>query len=167
MLVRLHAAALNHRDLYVAAGGRTPAGHTFVLGSDGAGTIEAIGPGVREAGVGDHVLVYPSMRWGNHESAPGPGFEILGGAENGTFAQYIILPLENVRRKPDHFCVGEAAALPLAGLTAYRALLSGRIAGGGRPCSSTGSAARSRSTPCRSPSSRRACHRDEQQRREA
>jgi zinc-binding alcohol dehydrogenase/oxidoreductase len=123
VLVRLHAAALNHRDLYVLQGGRTPAGHAFVVGSDGAGTVEAIGPGVREAGVGDHVLVYPSMRWGNKENAPGPDFEVLGGVDNGTFAQYIALPLENVRRKPDHLSWEEAAALPLAGLTAYRALV--------------------------------------------
>ncbi len=123
VLVRLQAAALNHRDLYMLQGGRTPAGHTFVLGSDGAGTIEAIGPGVREAGVGDQVLVYPSMRWGNREGAPDPGFEVLGGADNGTFAQYIALPLENVRRKPDHLSWEEAAALPLSGITAYRALI--------------------------------------------
>jgi zinc-binding alcohol dehydrogenase/oxidoreductase len=123
VLVRLHAAALNHRDLYVLQGGRTDAGRAFVVGSDGAGTVEAIGPGVREAGVGDHVLVYPSMRWGNKENAPGPDFEVLGGVDNGTFAQYIALPLENVRRKPDHLSWEEAAALPLAGLTAYRALV--------------------------------------------
>jgi zinc-binding alcohol dehydrogenase/oxidoreductase len=123
VLVRVHAAALNHRDLYLLQGGRTPPGQSFVIGSDGAGTIEAIGPGVREAGVGDHVLIYPSMRWGNKENAPGPGFEVLGGADNGTFAQYIALPLENVRRKPDHLSWEEAAALPLSGLTAYRALV--------------------------------------------
>ncbi len=123
VLVRLHAAALNHRDLYLLQGGRTPEGHAFVVGSDGAGTVEAIGPGVREAGVGDQVLVFPSMRWGNKESAPGPGFEVLGGADNGTFAEYIALPLENVRRKPDHLSWEEAAALPLSGLTAYRALI--------------------------------------------
>lgn len=123
VLVRLHAAALNHRDLYLLPGGRTPPGHTFIVGSDGAGTIEAIGPGVREAGVGDQVLVYPSMRWGAKESAPGPGFEVLGGVDNGTFAQYIALPVENVRRKPDHLSWEEAAALPLSGLTAYRALI--------------------------------------------
>jgi zinc-binding alcohol dehydrogenase/oxidoreductase len=123
VLVRLHAAALNHRDLYVLNGGRTPPGHTLVVGSDGAGTIEAIGPGVREAGVGDHVVVYPSMRWGNKENAPGPGFEVLGGVDNGTFAQYIALPLDNVRRKPDHLSWEEAAALPLSGITAYRALV--------------------------------------------
>ena len=123
VLVRLHAAALNHRDLYLLQGGRTPEGQAFVVGSDGAGTVEAIGPGVREAGVGDQVLVFPSMRWGNKESAPGPGFEVLGGADNGTFAEYIALPLENVRRKPDHLSWEEAAALPLAGLTAYRALI--------------------------------------------
>jgi zinc-binding alcohol dehydrogenase/oxidoreductase len=123
VLVRLQAAALNHRDLYLLRGERTAPGHTFVLGSDGAGTIEAIGPGVREAGVGDQVLIYPAMRWGNREAAPGPGFEVLSGADNGTFAQYIALPLENVRRKPDHLSWEEAAALPLAGLTAYRALI--------------------------------------------
>ncbi len=124
VLVRLHAAALNHRDLYLLQGGRTPPGHSFIVGSDGAGEVAAVGEGVTDVAQGDPVLVYPSMRWGNRQDAPGPGFDVLGGVDNGTFAQYIALPAENVRRKPDHLSWEEAAALPLAGLTAYRALLS-------------------------------------------
>jgi zinc-binding alcohol dehydrogenase/oxidoreductase len=124
VLIRLRAAALNHRDLYMLQGGRTPPGHSFILGSDGAGEVAAVGADVADVAEGDPVLVYPSMRWGNHQNAPGPDFDVLGGTDNGTFAQYILLPAENVRRKPDHLSWEEAAALPLAGLTAYRALLS-------------------------------------------
>jgi zinc-binding alcohol dehydrogenase/oxidoreductase len=124
VLIRLHAAALNHRDLYMLQGGRTPPGHAFILGSDGAGEVAAVGADVTDFAEGDAVLVYPSMRWGNRQDAPGPDFDVLGGADNGTFAQYIALPAGNVRRKPDHLSWEEAAALPLAGLTAYRALLS-------------------------------------------
>lgn len=124
ILIRLHAAALNRRDLAVLQGIRTPPGHSFVLGSDGAGEVAAVGEGVPDVAEGDAVLVYPAMRWGNRQDAPGPGFDVLGGVDNGTFAQYIVLPAENVRRKPDHLSWEEAAALPLAGLTAYRAVLS-------------------------------------------
>lgn len=122
--VRLRAAALNHRDLYLVQGGRTPAGHAFVIGSDGAGKIDAIGAGVEGVHVGQEVVVYPAMRWGEREDAPGPGFEVLGGADNGTFAQYIVLPAGNVRPKPGHLSWVEAAALGLSGLTAYRALVA-------------------------------------------
>lgn len=122
--VRLHAAALNHRDLYLLQGGRTPPGHAFVIGSDGAGEIDVVGADVEDVAVGDAVVVYPAMRWGHRQDAPGPGFEVLGGVDDGTFAQYIVLPTENVRRKPEHLSWEEAAALPLSGLTAYRALLS-------------------------------------------
>src|SRR5262245_22779737 len=102
VLIRLIAAALNHRDLAVLQGARTPPGYSFVPGSDGAGEVAAVGEEVTDFAVGDAVLIYPSMRWGNRQDAPGPGFEVLGGVDNGTFAQYIVLPAENVRRKPDH-----------------------------------------------------------------
>jgi NADPH:quinone reductase-like Zn-dependent oxidoreductase len=124
VLVRLHAVALNRRDLAVLQGARTPAGNSFVLGSDGAGEVAAVGADVTDMAEGDAVLVYPAMRWGNRQDAPGPGFDVLGGVDNGTFAPYVVLPAENVRRKPEHLSWEEAAALPLAGLTAYRALLS-------------------------------------------
>ncbi len=124
VLVRLHAAALNHRDLYMIAGGRTPATHSFVVGSDGAGVVEAIGAGVQSVGVGERVLIFPTLNWGPRQDAPGADFDILGGSRDGTLAEYIALPAANVYRKPEHFSWAEAAALGLSGLTAYRALVS-------------------------------------------
>lgn len=122
--VRLHAAALNHRDLYLIAGARTPASHAFTPGSDGAGVIDAVGPDVRERTVGDEVLIFPTLHWGEREVAPGPTFDILGGSTDGTLAEYLVLPATNVYPKPAHLSWEEAAALPLSGLTAYRALMT-------------------------------------------
>lgn len=123
LLVHLHAAALNHRDLYVI-GGRTPTDRAFTPGSDGAGVVAAVGPGVEGVAVGVEVLIFPTLNWGEGEAAPGPDFGILGGPSNGTLAEYIALPAANVRSKPAHLSWQEAAALPLSALTAYRALTS-------------------------------------------
>jgi len=122
--VRLHTAALNHRDLYMIAGSRTPTGHAFTPGSDGAGVVDAVGPDTRAVAVGDEVLIFPTLNWGERDEAPGPGFDILGGATNGTLADAIVLPAENVRPKPAHLSWEEAAALPLSGLTAFRGLIT-------------------------------------------
>jgi NADPH:quinone reductase-like Zn-dependent oxidoreductase len=82
---------------------------------------------------GDEVVIYPSLRWGIFESHPGPDFEILGGPTDGTYAQFIRIPAENVFPKPSHLSFEEAAAFPLAGLTAWRALITkARLAPGER-----------------------------------
>jgi len=129
--VRLRAAALNHRDLYMIAGTRTPAGHAFTPGSDGAGLIDAMGPDVRERAVGDGVLVFPTLHWGEQDAAPGPAFDILGGPTDGTLAEYLVLSATNLYPKPAHLSWEEAAALSLSGLTAYRALITrARLAAG-------------------------------------
>jgi zinc-binding alcohol dehydrogenase/oxidoreductase len=117
VVVELKAAAVNHRDLFV----RSPAGPAyqfplpFVPGSDGAGV---------RRDTGEEVVVYPSLAWGDREDAPGPDFRILGGPDDGTYAELIALRTENVFPKPARLTWEEAAALPLAGLTAYRALFS-------------------------------------------
>ena len=113
VLVELRAAALNHRDLYVLDGrfaGREP---PLVPGSDGAGV---------RADTGEEVVVFPSLAWGDREEAPGPDFRILGVPDQGTHAQLIAVPEENLCPKPQRFSWAEAAAFPLAGLTAYRGL---------------------------------------------
>ena len=123
VLVSLKAAALNRRDTYVRKG-VAPSPLPVILGSDGAGTIAALGAGVGGVAVGDEVIVFPSLSWGGGEAAPGPGFRILGGPDNGTYAEQIVVPAENVFPKPAGLSWHEAAALPLAGLTAWRALIS-------------------------------------------
>ena len=66
----------------------------------------------------------PSLGWGGGEDAPGPGFRILGGPDDGTYAELVRVPAENVFPRPSRLSWEESAALPLAGLTAYRALVS-------------------------------------------
>ena len=70
-------------------------------------------------------------RGGDREAAPGPDFQILGGPHDGTYAELVCVPAENLFPKPSRLSWEEAAALPLAGLTAYRALFSrgGLVAG--------------------------------------
>lgn len=121
VVVELRAAALNRRDLRVR-GGQYPL--PLVPGSDGAGV---------RRDTGDEVIILPSLGWGAREDHPGPDFRILGGPDWGTFAELIAIAAVNVFPKPRRLSWQEAAALPLAGLTAYRALFArGRLVGGER-----------------------------------
>jgi NADPH:quinone reductase-like Zn-dependent oxidoreductase len=119
VVVELRTVALNRRDLGVVAGRYGDFPTPFVPGSDGAGV---------RRDTGEEVVVFPSLAWGGREDSPGPDFRILGGADDGTFAELVAVPRENIFLKPARFSWHEAAALPLAGLTAYRALFTrGRV----------------------------------------
>ncbi|MBD0290533.1 MAG: zinc-binding dehydrogenase [Thermoleophilia bacterium] len=120
--VDLVAAALNRRDWWIRRGGT--ASLPAVLGSDGAGVVSAVGEGVSEVGEGDEVVINPSLDWGGREDAPGPSFRILGVPDQGTYAEQIVVSAAQVRPKPRRYSWLEAAALPLAGLTAWRATVT-------------------------------------------
>ncbi|WP_408009659.1 zinc-binding dehydrogenase [Pseudalkalibacillus sp. A8] len=121
--VQLKAAGLNHRDLFVLhRHGEDEA--PFVVGSDGAGIVTEIGSGVTGVSVGDEVVINPGLGWEKNSSAPPEGFEILGYPSNGTFAEEVAVPAEHVEPKPEHLSWEEAGVLPLAALTAYRALFT-------------------------------------------
>ena len=119
-VVRLRAAALNHRDVWIRKGQYAGLKFPIVLGSDGVGTVTK-GP---EEWVGKSVIVNPALDWGPDEAAQGEGFRILGLPDDGTFADEVRVPVENLVLKPAFLSDAQAAALPLAGLTAYRALFS-------------------------------------------
>jgi zinc-binding alcohol dehydrogenase/oxidoreductase len=128
VVIELKAAALNRRDYWITQGKypgiRTP----VVLGSDGAGIVALAGPGVSGSWVGREVLLYPARDWGERPSAQGPHFRILGMPDDGTFATAIVVPASMLYARPPHLSWQEAAALPLAGLTAYRAVfVQGRL----------------------------------------
>ena len=124
VLVALRAAALNRRDIAMRSQPHLADMMPFIPGSDGAGVVAAVGSEVSEVKVGDEVVIFPSLHWGIFETHPGPDFEILGGPTDGTYAEFIRLPAENVFPKPAHLSFEEAAAFPLAGLTAWRALIT-------------------------------------------
>lgn len=119
--VELKASALNWHDVLVRRGHyASPLPH--VLGADGAGV---------RRDTGAEVVILPSLWWGEREEAPGPDWQILGDVRRGTHAELITVPVECVAPRPAHLSWAEAAALPLTGLTAYRALFTrGRLRAG-------------------------------------
>ncbi|MBO2010785.1 zinc-binding dehydrogenase [Hymenobacter negativus] len=122
ILVKLHAAALNHRDVFIQEGKYAGIRLPCTLGADGAGEVAAHGPSVPAdaPAVGARVLIYPGLRWGNNPRAQARDFVVLGMPDPGTFAEYINLPAEYIFPLPTHLSFEQGAALPLAGLTAYR-----------------------------------------------
>jgi zinc-binding alcohol dehydrogenase/oxidoreductase len=120
-VVELRAAALNWHDVLVRQGKyASPLPHT--PGADGAGI---------DLTTGEDVVILPSLWWGDDESAPGPRWEILGDHRPGTYAERVAVPTDCVAPKPAGLSWVEAAALPLVGLTTYRALVSrGRLRSG-------------------------------------
>ncbi|OGX87266.1 alcohol dehydrogenase [Hymenobacter lapidarius] len=123
ILVRLHAAALNHRDVFIQEGKYAGIKLPCTLGSDGAGEVAAHGADVPAdaPAVGSRVLVNPGLRWGDNPRVQASDFAVLGMPDPGTFAEYISLPARYIRPLPAHLSFEQGAALPLAGLTAYRA----------------------------------------------
>lgn len=124
VIVRLKAAALNHRDIWIWKGLYAGIKLPCIPGSDGAGVVHEVGDGVDPAFVGREVVINPSLDWGADERCFGDQFRILGMPDDGTYAQLIRVPASNIQPKPVHLSWQEAAAVPLAGLTAFRAVVS-------------------------------------------
>ncbi len=119
--VELKAAALNWHDVLVREGRyRSPLPH--IIGADGAGI---------RRDTGEPVVIVPSLYWGERDDAPGADWQILGDHICGTYAELVSVPAECLAPKPAGFSWAQAAALPLVGLTTYRALFSrGRLRAG-------------------------------------
>lgn len=126
-VIRLRNAALNRRDVFVTRGmypGAKPDALPITLGSDGSGEVAAKGDGAGGPGEGDEVVINPALYWGENQRTPGNDYRILGLPDDGTYAQFVKVPADHVFPKPSHLSHPEAAALPLAALTAYRALFT-------------------------------------------
>ncbi|MCX7606629.1 MAG: zinc-binding dehydrogenase [Bacteroidia bacterium] len=119
--IELSAAALNRRDLWIGLGLYPGIQYPTILGSDGCGVVKEIGANTDPALIGQRVLINPALEWGTQEKAQAESFHILGMPTWGTFAEYVDVPAENVHPAPIHLSDRETAAVPLAGLTAYRA----------------------------------------------
>src|SRR5574338_487484 len=129
--VAVRAAALNHLDIWVRRGW-SGLSLTFphILGSDVAGVVDAVGPGVREPRIGDEVVVSPGLGCGRCERCLGGQenlcrrYAILGEHVSGGQADRLVVPARNVLPKPPNLSFEEAAALPLTFLTAWHALVA-------------------------------------------
>ena len=124
VVVDLKAAALNHRDVFIQQGLYPGIALPVLPGSDGAGVVSAVGEGVDRAWLNCEVVINPALNWGTNHAVNSPEFTILGMPQAGTFAEKITIVQTNIYHKPTHLSFQEAAALPLAGLTAWRALMS-------------------------------------------
>lgn len=131
-LVRIRAGALNRRDVFITQGLYPKISLPRTLGSDGAGEVAAVGAGVTHLEIGAPVVIDPMLGWGDDPRVwDAAGSSILGMPRDGTFAQYVVVPAVNVYPKPAALSIEEAAAIPLAGLTAYRAVVTrGKVARG-------------------------------------
>src|SRR5690625_7611487 len=77
VVIHLNTAGLNRRDLMIPKR-RGNDKEALILGSDGAGEIEAVGEGVTDFNSGDEVIINPALRWFKTSDAPPEGFDILG-----------------------------------------------------------------------------------------
>ncbi|MHC4955998.1 MAG: alcohol dehydrogenase catalytic domain-containing protein [Planctomycetota bacterium] len=133
VLVRVNCAALNHRDVFVRRGEGGRFQLPLVLGSDGVGeVVEADGDS--GFGAGDSVAVYPVVHCGrcrfcaSGEEHKCREFGMVGGERQGTSAEYVCLPPENLVRLPDGADPEKAVAAALVGLTAWNMLKTvGRV----------------------------------------
>ena len=128
--VQVKAAGLNHLDTWVRRG--VP-GHKFPLpmvpGCDGAGIVDALGPGVTSHTEGERVVLAPGVVGGDGaETAQGndhlaADYGILGETRDGTCAEYIVVPARNALPLADTLSFEEAAAFPLTFLTAWNMIV--------------------------------------------
>jgi len=117
VLIKIKAAALNKRDQWICEGLYPGLKEGTTLGSDGCGTVIK-GP---EEWIDKDVVVNPNINWGTSESSQSGKYSILGMPEDGTLAEYLLVDIDKIYNKPSHLTFNQAAALPLAGMTAYRA----------------------------------------------
>lgn len=121
-IVKVYAAALNHRDVWIQKGLYAGLKYPIVPGSDGAGVVISGSP---EDWIGKEVIINPALHWGNSPTHQDQEtFQILGLPDDGTFAEYVKVPSSSLVEKPAHLSFEEAAAMPLASVTAYRALFT-------------------------------------------
>lgn len=128
VVVKIHAAALNHRDLFVRQALYPAVAFGVPLLADGCGTVVEVGNGVNASWKGKRVVINPGEGW--KDSLEGPeekgGYRILGGTKqvpNGTLQEYMLVGQSELEEAPSHLSNVEAAAIPLTGLTAWRAVM--------------------------------------------
>jgi NADPH:quinone reductase-like Zn-dependent oxidoreductase len=124
VLVKIKAAALNRRDYWITVGKYAGIKYPTILGSDGAGIVAEVASDADKDWINKEVIINPGHDWGIHPEYQSKEFKILGLPEDGTFAEYVKVKAEYLHPKPTHLSWEQAAALPLAGLTAYRALFT-------------------------------------------
>lgn len=123
-LIKITAAAINRRDQWCREGKYPNLTYNCIMGSDGSGVVESVGSKEDDSWLGKEVIINPNINWGYNPAAQSPDYRLLGMPDNGTFAEYIVVDLDRLHPRPSNLSPDEAAALPLAGVTAYRAVFT-------------------------------------------
>ncbi|KAJ7726155.1 NAD(P)-binding protein [Mycena maculata] len=125
LLVKMGAVAFNHRDLWIRKGMYPRLAFGSTMGADGAGKVVA----AADAGdplLSQRVFLTPMHGWKSDPNGPETSdFGVIGGVSFpplGTFADYVVVPRDEVIPTPPHLNDEQAAAWPLAGVTAWRAI---------------------------------------------
>ena len=127
VLVRVHACSLNYRDQLVTKGqyfGGVVTVNCTPL-SDGAGVIEAVGPGVTGHGVGDRVAGLFFQDWLDGPPRANKGVSLGAPPAPGMLADHVVLPAHGIVELAKSLDFNAAATLPCAGVTAWNALMCG------------------------------------------
>ena len=113
VVIDIQAAALNHRDVWITRGLYPGIVFPGILGSDGAGRLN-----------GRELIINPNIGWGDNLRHQKKSYSILGMPKHGTMAQKVAVEANKLHDKPTHLSWEEAAAMPLGGMTAYRAVFT-------------------------------------------
>ncbi|KAG6016049.1 putative secondary metabolism biosynthetic enzyme [Claviceps pusilla] len=129
LLIKIEAAALNHRDLFIRQNLYPNISFGTPLLSDGSGTVVQEGPGCTTNLLHKPVVLTPCRGWATSREGPEAWaeFSIVGGSKPhtslGTAQHYVVVEEHEVEPYPEHLTPAQAACIPVCGLTAWRAIL--------------------------------------------
>jgi NADPH:quinone reductase-like Zn-dependent oxidoreductase len=121
-LIKMKAVSMNRRDEWIKEGRYPGIKYGVILGSDGCGVVEKVFSESDQHWVGQEVVINPNIGWGPDPEVQAKTYTILGMPVDGTFAEYVCVPVDRLQRRPVHLNSLQASTLPLGGLTAFRAL---------------------------------------------
>ncbi|KAB8297787.1 hypothetical protein EYC80_001586 [Monilinia laxa] len=129
LLIQIHSTALNHRDLFLRQHFYPAPSFTTPILADACGIVSKVGSSADKSWLGKRVILTPGRGWKDDPFGPEEegGYKILGGTSTipiGTLIEEVVVEQEEVEEAPGHLSDAEAAALPLTGLTSWRALVT-------------------------------------------
>jgi zinc-binding alcohol dehydrogenase/oxidoreductase len=98
--IKVLAAALNHRDVWITQGQYAGIKYPTVLGSDGVGVVESVGEGVSSELIGQTVIINPNNQWGDNQRHQSKQYHILGLPKDGTLAEFVTVDANKIRLAP-------------------------------------------------------------------
>ncbi|KAI9649755.1 hypothetical protein NHQ30_002336 [Ciborinia camelliae] len=129
LLIQIHSTALNHRDFFLRQHLYPAPSFTTPMLGDACGVVSKVGSEADQKWLGKRVILTPGRGWKDDPFGPEDegGVKILGGTSSipiGTLIEEVVIEQDEVEEAPGHLSDAEAAALPITGLTGWRALIT-------------------------------------------